>query len=69
MPVLIGHDALDGGDDKLIREPHFELLQMVFEVGRWGHENQRVAGAHHLVDVCRECDVRHLQSEESRLRQ
>ena len=37
--ILVGHDALDGSDDKLVANPRLEFLEMVLQVGRGSHEH------------------------------
>ena len=55
--VVVGHDAFDGRDDELVLESRLQFAQMVLQVGRWNHEDQRVVEGHDVVHVALEVNL------------
>ena len=49
--ILVGDDTFDGGDEKLVGEPHLKFFEVTFEIGRGGDEDQSLTAAYNLVDV------------------
>ena len=52
--VVLRHQALDGGHNKLVAQPCLQLLQVVLEVRRGHNEYQRVISFHNAIDVAGE---------------
>ena len=54
--VVVGHNALDYRHDALATEVGGEFLEVIFEVGRRGGEDERVIGLGNGIDVARKVD-------------
>ena len=59
--VLIWHDTLDGGNDKLVLDTGLEFLQMTLEIGRGSDKHERVVSLNDAVYVAREEDFVHIE--------
>ena len=49
--VLVGHHALDGGDDNLAADGSAQFFQVRLQKRTGNSQNQYVRSGHHLVDV------------------